>query len=653
MKKQSKKLVWKLLVIIVFVGVSVAMTLAKMVTVTGTVTDKQGNPLVGISVFVKGTNMGTVTDYDGKFTMKVEEGKTIVFAYIGYVKQEYNVTKSENIQITLKEDVTQLDELVVVSYGVQKKQELTGNVSAVSSDKVSKPRRPEASVQYTAPVIVENKVSESKDMKSLGQLQRPVAVASPKPIGSEKYNSYTENKFINPKDEALSTFSIDVDTESYTNFRRFVNQGQIPTKDAIRIEEFINFFKYKYDEPTDGNSVKVTTEVGECPWDKQNRLLRVSVKAKDMEKAKLPASNLVFLIDVSGSMYGSNRLDLVKSSMKMLVNTLRPQDRVAIVVYASEVGQKLASTPGNQKAVINGVIDQLHASGSTNGAGGLQKAYEIAQQNFVKGGNNRIILCSDGDFNVGMTSTDALTKLVEEERKSGVFLSVLGYGMGNYKSSIMQTLAEKGNGNAFYIDNIQEANRVLVKEFGGSLFNIAKDVKLQLEFNPAQVQAYRLVGYESRLLAKEDFNDDTKDAGEMGMGQTVTALYEIIPAGVNSNKYPKVDDLKYQKTAKEWSQSNLVDSPELLTVKLRYKNTESDKSIKLEQAVLDNKKNAVSSDMRFASAVAMFCQLLKGSDYKGDASYAQVIKLAKSGIGEDTDGYKAEFIRLVESVSAM
>ena len=479
------------------------------------------------------------------------------------------------------------------------------------------------------------------------------AYVTPIAYGSEEYGVYKENRFISPLSEALSTFSIDVDTESYTNFRRFINQGKKPSKDAIRIEEFINYFKYNYDEPTKADPVKVTTEVGECPWDSQNRLVRIGVKAKEIAKEDLPSSNLVFLIDVSGSMSGATRLELVKSSMKMLVNTLRDNDRVAIVVYASEVGEKLASTPGSDKQTIKNAIDALSAYGSTNGVGGIQKAYEIAEKNFIKGGNNRIILCSDGDFNVGASSPQALEEMIEQKRQSGVFLSVLGYGMGNYKSNRMQVLAEKGNGNAFYIDNIQETNRVLVQEFSGTLYTIAKDVKLQLEFNPANVQAYRLVGYESRLLAKEDFNDDTKDAGEMGVGHTVTALYEIIPVGVKSNMYGKVDDLKYQTPAKPISNMGLTDSPELLTVKLRYKQPDGDKSVKMELPVVDNGKNEVSSDMRFASAVAMFGQLLKGSDFKGSATYQKAIDLARSGISNDKDGYKAEFVRLAEAVKNM
>ena len=345
----------------------------------------------------------------------------------------------------------------------------------------------------------------------------------------------------------MSTFSIDVDAASYSNMRRFINKGKLPPVDAIRTEELVNYFSYDYPKPTGSDPVKITMEAGTCPWNADHRLVRIGLKAKEIPTDNLPASNLVFLIDVSGSMWGANRLDLVKSSLKLLVNNLRDKDKVAIVTYAGNAGVKLEATPGSDKQKIREAIDELEASGSTAGGEGIMLAYKIAQKNFISGGNNRIILCTDGDFNVGVSSDKELEKLIEQKRKSGIFLTVLGYGMGNYKDSKMQTLAEKGNGNHAYIDNLQEANRVLVNEFGATLHTVAKDVKLQVEFNPAQVQAYRLIGYESRLLADEDFNNDTKDAGEMGAGHTVTAFYEVIPTGVKSDFAGKIDDLKYQK----------------------------------------------------------------------------------------------------------
>lgn len=366
-------------------------------------------------------------------------------------------------------------------------------------------------------------------------------------ISSEEYKEIQENGFKQVLDTPLSTFSIDVDAASYSNMRRFLNKGELPPTNAIRTEELINYFSYNYARPTGNDPVRITTEVGTCPWNEQHRLVRIGLKAKEIPTENLPASNLVFLIDVSGSMYGPERLDLVKSSLKLLVNNLREKDKVAIVIYSGAAGEKLASTPGSDKQKIREAIDELEASGSTAGGEGIMLAYKIAQKNFISGGNNRIILCTDGDFNVGVSSDKELEKLIEQKRKSGIFLTVLGYGMGNYKDNKMQTLAEKGNGNHAYIDNLQEANRVLVNEFGATLHTVAKDVKLQVEFNPAQVQAYRLIGYESRLLADEDFNNDTKDAGEMGAGHTVTAFYEVIPTGVKSDFAGKIDDLKYQK----------------------------------------------------------------------------------------------------------
>jgi Ca-activated chloride channel family protein len=469
----------------------------------------------------------------------------------------------------------------------------------------------------------------------------------------EEYTSLPENRFLEAVSQPLSTFSLDVDAASYSNMRRMVNQGQLPTKDAVRVEELVNYFSYGYKQPTDGHPVRIATEITACPWDSKHKLVRIGVKAKEIPSEKLPASNFVFLIDVSGSMYGPTRLDLVKSSLKLLVNNLREKDRVAIVVYAGAAGEVLPSTTGTDRQKILEAIQNLTAGGSTAGGAGIQLAYKIAEKNFISDGNNRIILCTDGDFNVGVSSNSELESLIESKRKTGVFLTVLGYGMGNYKDSKLQTLAQKGNGNHAYIDNIQEANKVLVNEFGSTMYTVAKDVKIQVEFNPAYVTSYRLVGYESRLLNKEDFNDDTKDAGELGSGHTVTALYEIIPVGVE-NKYGSVDKLKYQNDVQE--QPSLLSgySSELLTVKLRYKKPDEDKSSKLEIPVFANDdKKQPSKDFKFAMAVAMFGQLLRDSDFKGDATYQEVINLAHEGIGEDKHGYRKEFIRLAESVNQL
>lgn len=472
---------------------------------------------------------------------------------------------------------------------------------------------------------------------------------------NEEYSQFTENKFKMAREEPLSTFSVDVDAASYSNMRRFINRGELPYKDAVRIEELINYFSYDYAEPAGNDPVRITTEVGSCPWNSQNRLVKVGLKAKSLASDNLPASNFVFLIDVSGSMSGPTRLDLVKSSLKLLVNNLRKKDRVAIVVYASSTGEVLPSTSGENKQKIKEALNNLSAGGSTAGGAGIQLAYKIAKQNFIKGGNNRIILCTDGDFNVGVSSNEGLQRLIENERKTGVFLSILGYGMGNYKDSKMQTLAQAGNGNHAYIDNLQEANKVLVNEFGATMYTVAKDVKLQIEFNPNRVQAYRLVGYETRMLNKEDFNDDTKDAGEMGAGHTVTAFYEVVPVGVKMNMQGNVDPLKYQTEAKNPIQKRLRESmhPDLLTVKLRYKQPNGSTSKKIEVPLIDSNTNEVSDDFRFAAAVAMFGQVMKGSEYKGEGTFDKAIELAQSGYGNDSQGYRREFVRLMETAKGL
>ncbi|MCA9399721.1 MAG: VWA domain-containing protein, partial [Candidatus Omnitrophica bacterium] len=390
---------------------------------------------------------------------------------------------------------------------------------------------------------------------------------TPEPTGywnTEDYDRIYENEFLAAIDNPLSTFSIDVDTASYSNVRRYLNNNQLPPVDAVRIEEMVNYFSYNYPQPQGNDPFSITTDAAVAPWNPDHQLIRIGLQGKVMSGKELPPSNLVFLIDVSGSMNDPNKLPLLKSAYKMMVNQLSQNERVAIVVYAGAAGTVLDSTPGSNKQAILEAIDRLSAGGSTAGAQGIQKAYDIAKSNFIKGGNNRVILATDGDFNVGVSSDSELTRLIEEKRKEGIFLTVLGFGTGNYKDNKMEKLANKGNGNYYYIDTEREAKKVLVNELGSTLFTIAKDVKIQIEFNPAQVQSYRLIGYENRILAKEDFNDDTKDAGELGAGHSVTALYEIIPARLGENIAGKVDPLKYQA-------KNMVNSQELMTVKLRYK----------------------------------------------------------------------------------
>jgi Ca-activated chloride channel homolog len=471
-------------------------------------------------------------------------------------------------------------------------------------------------------------------------------------FNTEDYDAIVENKFLAATQEPLSTFSIDVDEASYSNIRRYIQNGGIPPAGAVRIEEMINYFDYDYSQPVADDPFAVYTEISDCPWSPQHKLIHIGLQGKEIPVNDLPASNMVFLVDVSGSMNEPNKLPLVQASLNMLTDQLREKDRVAIVVYAGNAGLVLPSTNGTNKIKIKAAIDNLEAGGSTAGGAGIQLAYKIAKENFIKGGNNRIILATDGDFNVGASSDDELVRMIEQERKSGVYLSVLGYGMGNYKDNKMQQLADKGNGNHSYIDNINEARKVLVSEFGSTLFTIAKDVKIQVEFNPARVQSYRLVGYENRMLAAEDFNDDAKDAGELGSGHTVTALYEIIPVGVKDDFSKLVDPLKYQSNDKKIISNN---TNEIMTIKLRYKKPDEDISKLITHAVIDDHipVERTSNNFRFSAAVAEFGLLLRNSAYQQQASYSQVTGLAKAAKGTDNNGYRAEFIQLVQTATSL
>ena len=470
---------------------------------------------------------------------------------------------------------------------------------------------------------------------------------------SETYAAIDENKFRRPVDHPLSTFSIDVDTASYTNVRRFLNEGRLPPADAVRVEELINYFRFDYTGATQGAPFGITTELAPCPWNSRHKLALVGLQAKRLDDDNLPPRNLVFLLDVSGSMAPADKLPLVKTAMKMLAETLTPQDRVAIVTYAGNTGVRLPATRGNRTAYIQDTISSLTAGGSTNGGAGIQLAYQIAAANFVKGGINRVILATDGDFNVGVTSVDALTRLIEEKRATGVFLSVLGVGTGNLKDATMERLADKGNGNYSYLDSLAEARRVLVAEAGSTLVTVAKDVKIQVEFNPALVGAYRLVGYENRRLKARDFNDDTKDAGEMGAAHTVTALYEIVPPGaVGDINNGGVDPLKYQRPTSPTPAMAPVPSNEMMTVKVRYKQPDGNTSRLVSVPVL-GRNTASARHLGFAAAVAQFGMLLRDSPFKGDATWADVVRLARAHRGDDRDGYRAEFARLAELAASL
>jgi Ca-activated chloride channel family protein len=468
---------------------------------------------------------------------------------------------------------------------------------------------------------------------------------------TEAYSHIDENPFLEAARAPLSTFSIDVDTASYSNTRRFLKDGQLPPKDAVRIEELVNYFSYDYPQPVGDAPFSVTAEISEAPWNTSHRLVHIGLQGKRIATDNLPPANLVFLLDVSGSMDEPLKLPLVKSAMRMLTEQLTSRDRVAMVVYAGSSGLVLPSTSGERKGEILAAIDRLEAGGSTNGGEGIQLAYKIAQDNFIRGGVNRVILATDGDFNVGVTSEGDLVRLIEQKRQSGVFLSVLGFGTGNVKDSTMEKLADKGNGNYAYIDSNAEARKVLGEQIGGTLFTIAKDVKIQVEFNPKQVAAYRLIGYENRLLRDQDFNDDTKDAGEIGAGHTVTALYEVVPYGQKFEN-PGVDALKYQQPVKP---SEMANSNELMTVKLRYKEPAQDQSKLLSVSLADSKGrlDGASDNFKFASAVAAFGMLLRDSKYKAEASYNKVIELARASVGSDPQGYRSEFIQLVETARTL
>ena len=598
--------------ILLFCFLFIGSLYAQEYEVTGKVTDVFNEPLLGASVLIKGTTQGVTTDFDGKYTIKVKNGDILEFSFIGMKIKQVKVNGQKVINVVLEEDNVALQEVVVTSYETAKRRDVT---------------------------------SSSIRIRGAGSVSGNYGTKNGYTLNTsrETYKAIDEGGFKKTAKDPVTTFSADVDRASYSNVRRMLNYGQKPHKDAVRIEELINYFDYNYTPPAEGSKtpLNATTTLSSCPWNPDNYLLRIGLQAKKIDLTKAPPSNIVFLIDTSGSMDEPNKMPLLKASFKLLLDNLRPEDRIAIVVYASQTGIALPSTPAKEKEKISKVIDDLVASGSTAGGAGLQTAYEVAEKNFLPKGNNRIILATDGDFNVGISSRDELQRLVEEKRNNGIYISVLGYGMGNYRDDMAETIANKGNGNYAYIDNFTEAKKVLVNEFGGTLYTVAKDVKLQLEFNPQYVKEYRLVGYENRALANEDFEDDKKDAGEIGAGHTVTALYELIPA-----KGATTDGLRYQKQVKEGFAN------ELAFLKIRYK----DPVVKDAKSVEENipipfsltDLTQTDDDYRFAASVAEWGMLLRNSKYKAKSSYKQVIDLAKNAIGKDEEGYRKEFIRLVE-----
>lgn len=500
-------------------------------------------------------------------------------------------------------------------------------------------------------VIIVTENLSRREKKRMEKLQKEIMKQQPiSPVSNdEAYDDFVENPFELTQNQPLSTFSIDVDNASYSNVRRMINNGEKVNKNAVRIEEMINYFKYDYPQPKTGDPFSINTEYSETPWNPDHQLLKIGLQGKSIPKEQLPASNLVFLIDVSGSMDAPNKLPLLKSSFKVLLDQLRPKDKVGIVVYAGSAGMVLSPTSAGEKDKIIQALDHLQAGGSTAGGAGIELAYKLAQENFIKDGNNRVIIATDGDFNVGMSSTSDLKTLIEDKRKDGVFLTCLGFGMGNYKDNTLETLADKGNGNYAYIDNLQEANKFLGKEFAGSMYAIAKDVKIQIEFNPEFVKSYRLIGYENRKLKNEDFINDKIDAGELGSGHTVTALYEIIPTGVHSSFLPTESDLKYTQ-----STSSKEFGDELATIKFRYKKPNENTSREISQIVknTDHKISSANPDFKFASSVAWFGLFLRDSKLIKNKDLKKIKDLAKEGRSTDTEGYRAEFIRLIESYKA-
>jgi len=599
--------------------------------ITGVVSDVSGGVLPGVTVTLSGPeSRSVVTNERGEFAFEaVRPGQYELKAMLpGFVeiKQQVSVRAGGAVRLNLKMAVGALEETVTVSGAAPAR---AGRRSAEAP----------ADAQRRTPSVSGGTVSG---------VYRYGGIAPAPEYNTEAYDHIHEGGVRRVAEHPLSTFSIDVDTASYSNVRRFLTDGSLPPEDAVRIEELINYFRFDYPQPGGEEPFSVTTELAACPWNPKHRLALIGIRGRERdEDTPVGPRNLVFLIDVSGSMQPPDKLPLVRNAMRMLVDTLTPQDRIAIVVYAGASGLVLPSTGGNRKEVIHQAIAQLEAGGSTNGGAGIQLAYQIARQNFVKGGVNRVVLATDGDFNVGVTNQDELVRLIEKERESGVFLSVLGVGTGNLKDSTMEKLADKGNGNYAYLDSLQEARKVLVREAGATLNAIAKDVKIQVEFNPAAVAAYRLIGYENRILRSEDFNNDKKDAGEIGEGHSVTALYEIVPVGVEVNS---VDPLKYQQPQPVVRAT--TDARELATVKVRYKAPDGDTS-RLITRVMLNANSPMSANLGFASAVAEFGMLLRNSEHKGSASYGSLMARARSFRGSDPEGYRAEFIKIADLAAAL
>ncbi len=638
---------------------------AQLGAIAGVIVDSKKETLIGVTVkaLQQGRMVGSAaTDINGNYTItKLKPGKYDIEAtYTGYrtfLIKNVVVTgsKTTGVNITMQVNSKELDEVEVRSYKVPLIDKYSpGSATTITHEQIERTASPSMQEIKAIP-------AGSGRKRRKAETQYVYNTPPPQPSyyhpGNESYKKEQENDFMNVYANPLSTMSVDVDRASYSNVRRFLTAGQLPPADAVRVEEMINYFDYDYPQPDGDDPIAIVTELTDCPWQAGHKLLHIGMQAKNISTESLPPSNLVFLIDVSGSMETENKLPLVKSALKMLVNNLRSEDKLSIVVYAGNAGLVLPVTPGNQKKTIYAALDRLQAGGSTAGGAGIQLAYKVAAENFVHNGNNRVILATDGDFNVGVSGDNELEELITRERQKGVYLTCLGFGMGNYKDSKMEVLADKGNGNYAYIDNIREAQKTLVNEFGGTLFTVAKDVKAQIEFNPAYVQGYRLVGYENRLLNEEDFKDDKKDAGDMGSGHTVTIIYELIPTGTNSKQVRRITDLKYQQRNNDDEYNSIYhpylknDGGELATIKFRYKKPNGKNSKEIVQVIHNNVHSiqTASNNARFATSVAMFGMLLKNSQYKGTSSYSKTLALAKNSLGEDANGYRAEYLQLVKA----
>jgi Ca-activated chloride channel family protein len=625
--------------------------------ISGRVTAAMSNTgLEGANVRIVEASVSVGTDAQGRYRISLTEtyrGRElpVLVRSIGFKAQTKSVkitADTTTLDFALDVDVNRLHEVVVSGVSGEAETKRLGftvskgpiagnppiNVPSPSAASPPAPYSPPAAAPYPAPT--------------------PVPTVPPhgghgwhQPVdNTETYDRIEDNRFLRSRDNPLSTFSIDVDRASYSNVRRFVSNGQRPPKDAVRIEEMVNYFSYDYPEPQGRHPFSVTTEVAHAPWNERNLLVRIGLQARRLSPSSLPPSNLVFLVDVSGSMMSEDKLPLVKESLRLLVKQLREQDRVALVVYAGAAGLVLPPTSGEDRRTILGAIERLEAGGSTAGGAGIRLAYEVAREYHMRGGNNRVILATDGDFNVGPSSDAEMERLIEEKRQQGTFLSVLGFGRGNLKDSKMEKLADKGNGNYAYIDNVIEARKVLVDEMAGTLLTLAKDVKLQIEFNPEHVASYRLIGYENRMLRKEDFNDDTKDAGEIGAGHSVTALYEVVPAKPRAGE-DDPEQLRYQAAPRYSARSH---GEELMYVKLRYKLPDASSSRLLDHVVTRPDRHRPSADFRFAAAVAAFGMILRDSEHRGHATLDGVLELARESLGHDEMGYRAEFVKLVEHV---